>query len=112
MKEVTKLYQLLGMVDEKHFRWATNNYLKIFPQTLIETYGSKKMVNGRKRGVTQHYCEIMIEINGKCKRVADLPHLHQFLEDGWKFQQTDKLYETIRDLYKYYYERANDSRPI
>lgn len=111
MREIINLYPLLDMVDNKHFKWAQANYLRIYPQTLIETYGTKKMVRGRKKGVTQHYCEIMIEINGRSKRAAELKNLHEFLEDGWKFEQDDKLYETISRLYKYYFERANDTRP-
>ena len=111
MREVTNLYPLLDMVDPKHFKWASFNHLKLYPQTIVEQYSDRRMINGRKKSVSMHYCEIIIEINGKCKRVADLPHLHQFLPDGWKFKQDDKLYETIRELYKYYYERANDSRP-
>ena len=96
------------MVDHKHFAWASLNYIRIYPQTIIETYAAKKIVNGRKKGYTLPLCEIMIEINGKCKRVADLPHLHKYLEDGWKFRQEDKLYETISELYKYYYERSQE----
>ena len=99
------------MVDHKHFSWAQHNYLRIYPQTIIETYGTKKMVRGRKKGVTLHYCEIMIEINGRSKRAAELPNLHKYLEDGWKFRQEEELYDTIAELYKYYYERANDTRP-
>lgn len=111
MREITNLYPLLDMVDNKHFKWAGHNYLRIYPQTIIETYGARKMVHGRKKSVQMHYCEIMIEINGRSKRAADLTNLHKYLEDGWKFEQDNKLYETIRDLYKYYYERANDTRP-
>lgn len=108
MKEITNLYTLLDMVDNKHFKWAEANYLKIYPQTLIDTYGAKKMVRGRKKGVTMHYCEIMIEINGRSKRAAELSNLHEYLEDGWKFEQDEKLYITIARLYGYYYNRAND----
>ena len=111
MREITKLYTLLDMVDNKHFKWAQHNYLRIYPQTILETYGARKMVRGRKKTLPLHYCEIMIEINGRSKRAAELPNLHKYLEDGWKFEQDDKLYETIGDLYKYYYERANDTRP-
>jgi hypothetical protein len=94
------------MVDHKHFKWAMENYLRIYPQTIITTYGEKKMVHGRKKSVTMNHCEIMIEINGRNKRAAELTNLHEFLEDGWQFEQNDKLYETIRDLYEYYYKRA------
>lgn len=111
MRKITNLYPLLDMVDNKHFRWAEHNYLRIYAQTIIETYGTSRMVRGRKKGVQLHFCEIMVEINGRSKRAAELTNLHKYLEDGWKFRQSDELYETIRDLYKYYYERANDTRP-
>jgi len=99
------------MVDNKHFKWAMANYLRIYPQTIIEAYGDKKIVHGRKKSVTMNYCEIMIEINGKGKRVADLPHLHEYLPDGWKFRQDEILYKTIARIYEYYYDRAQDVRP-
>jgi hypothetical protein len=111
MIEITNLYTMLGMVDEKHFKWAMANYLRIYPQTIIESYGEKKMVHGRKKGVTMNYCEIMVEINGRNKRAADLTNLHEYLENGWKFKQDDELYKTIARLYRYYYDRANDHRP-
>ena len=111
MREVTNLYPLLDMVDNKHFKWAEHNYLRIYPQTIIETYGARKMVHGRKKSVQMHYCEIMIEINGRSKRAADLTNLHEYLEDGWKFMQDEALYKTIARLYSYYYNRANDTRP-
>lgn len=111
MEKITKLYELLGMVEHKHFAWAESNHLKLYPQTLIEQYSVRKMVRGRKKSVSMHYCEIIVEINGKAKRVAELKHLHEFLpEEGWKLEQNDKLYETIARLYKYYFDRAHDKR--
>ena len=99
------------MVDNNHFRWAQHNYLRIYPQTIIETYGTSRMVRGRKKGIQLHFCEIMVEINGRSKRAADLTNLHEYLEDGWKFMQDEALYKTIARLYSYYYNRANDTRP-
>mgnify|MGYP001182485885 FL=1 len=96
------------MIDNKHFTWAQDNYLRIYPQTIIETYAGSKIVKGRKRGSTMHYCEIMIEINGRGKRAAELTNLHEYLKDGWKFEQSEELYKTIARLYSYYYNRAND----
>jgi len=97
------------MVNHKHFTWAQYNYLKIYPQTIIEVYGTTRLVKGRKRSISLPYCEIMIEINGRSKRAAELTNLHEYLEDGWKFKQDEKLYETIAELYEYYYKRANDT---
>ena len=68
------------------------------------------MVKGRKKSITLNYVEIIIEINGRQKRVAELPHLHEFLPEGtgWKFKQDEALYDTIAEIYKYYYDRALD----
>ena len=96
------------MFNNTHFQWARDNYLRLYPQCLIETYVKHKQVNGRKRKSYIPYVEIIIEINGSSKRIADLPHLHEFLEDGWKFQQGEEVYEVIEKLYEFYYERAHD----
>jgi hypothetical protein len=96
------------MVNHKHFTWAQYNYLRIYPQTIIEVYGTTRLVKGRKRSISLPYCEIMIEINGRSKRAAELTNLHEYLEDGWKFRQDEKLYTAINQIYKYYYERANN----
>ena len=97
----------------KAFKWAGFNQVRIFPAPIKEdAYGETKMVYGRKKKVSVLHCEIVIEISGRSKRVADLPHLHHLLpEEGWKFRQDDNLYKTIEKLYVHYYERANDSRP-
>lgn len=98
---------------DKAFKWAGFNQVRVFPAPIAnEAYGETKMVYGRKRKVSTLFCEIVIEINGRTKRVADLPHLHYLLpEDGWKFRQDETLYNTIKKLYEHYYARANDSRP-
>lgn len=97
------------MVDEKHFDWARYNHLKLYPQCIIETYTKQKMIKGRKKKVIIPLVEIMVEINGSCKRVAELPHLHHILGDDWKFKQDDKVYEVIAKLYEFYYNRAHES---
>ena len=96
------------MFNNKHFQWAQDNYLRLYPQTLVDTYVKHKQVNGRKRKSYIPYAEIIIEINGRQKRVADLPHLHEFLPDGWKFTQDEEIYTAMNKIYKYYYERANN----
>ena len=95
------------MYNNKHFKWARDNHLRLYPQCLIETYTKHKQVNGRKKKAYIPFVEIIIEINGASKRIADLPHLHEFLEDGWKFKQDEEVYEVIHKLYKFYYDRAN-----
>lgn len=93
-------------------KWAWDNDLRIFPEPLQEEYPVTVMVNGRRKKRSKKYCEIVIEISGRTKRVADLPHLHEFLpEEGWKFTQGEEIYKVIDKLYTYYYERHLDTRP-
>ena len=96
------------MFNNKHFQWARDNHLRLYPQCLIETYVKQKQVNGRRKKAYIPYVEVIIEINGSSKRIADLPHLHEFLEDGWKYKQDEEVYEVIEKLYEFYYKRAND----
>lgn len=105
MREETKF--------DKAFKWAGFNSVRVYPDTLMDdAYGETRMVYGRKKKVSVLYCEIVIEISGRTKRLSDLPHLHHLLpEEGWKFRQDQSLYETIKNVYIHYYERANDSRP-
>lgn len=82
---------------EKAKSWAfTTNSLRVYPQTVIDTYTyTYRSKDGKRRSKQKHYVQLIIE-TGNSRHVGK----HQYEQEA---QMTDK----INEIYVHYYKQAN-----
>ena len=84
--------------DIKVWNWAKANNVKIWLSPSGNSYGTVKMVHGKKKKMSIPYVNICMSLDGNNKR---------FDKEEYK-QDDEELPAIINKLYKYYYERANN----
>ena len=97
------------MFNIKHFNWATEKGLRVYPIFIKDTmYSSPGKRNGRTVKTNKPYVEIIVEIDGQKKALSGLSHIKQHLsnEDD-SYMQDEVLYNDIHTIYSIYYDRAN-----
>ena len=96
------------MFNLEHFNWCSHYDIRVYAVTLKDTmYSGKSKRNGRIVKANKPFVEIIVEIGGRKKRVAELPLITALLtneEDS--YVQDEVLTEDIHKVYKYYYDRG------